>query len=1217
MGLRVLLITDRDERVERIDGALRANDFEAQITVARTFGELHTMLEAAEFDVAICEHAPPALDQAEALDVLRSAAPELALLIVSDEVEAMTALDAVRAGASDWLINHSLTRRLGPAVERAVRERRDRLAHASTARRTEENERHYYELANALPQIVYEADADGYLTFINQRGRALLGLAETDERRMHLSDILTGEDLDRALQRLRRMTAGETPLDGMEFTACLPDGRQLPVMVFAAPIMRDGEVVGERGVVIDVTEVKRAQQQLAGSERRYRSLVDAMGDGLVTIDVEGNLTFVNQALADMVGREMDDLVGQNMRALLDEQNAALVSDRLGKRAAGAPPSSYEITIDLESGERVTLLITATALRDERGEAVGSLGVVKNITEQKRTREQLLRIKAGLDNAGDAIGIVDARNISAYANPAFEALFGCTGEEFVEAGGPIAFAADPEDYERAQQALSDVGWFAGELAMRGRHGRVFPAFARVNRVRDEQGETAGYVGVLSDISEQREREERLRLTNARLQLMNQLSQRLNAGDSPAEIVAAGVDGLRRIVEVDEAFVFMRDAEDDDGGLLTLTHASTSVEYRTARNEALLARMQGMKAVIDADSPLAPVYEPPGDLELRGTEAAADAVARLRLVEQPALPASLADGVRANGTGYIFSTPLVRGDTAIGSLSLSRRGDVPLTEDEKDVVRTFAEQLAIILDKARTEQELVRLNQFLQGIIDSVAIWFAVVDEARNLVIWNRAAEEISGYSREDLADVDDLVRRLYPEGALRDEVYDHVRRTQEGDTGAEVFETVIRRKDGTSRTVLWHVRRIAAPGADSSGGLIVVGNDVTERRELQEQLRRSQRMEAVGTFAGGIAHDFNNVLTAILGHTDLLAGDDADARARWHAMQIADAAARASGLTRQLLAFSRRQPVRPRIVDLNRVVRGMAEILRRLIRADIQVRYELAPDLGYTRADPVQIEQVIMNLVVNARDAMPEGGVLTISTTNAELSDGDMTELFDAAPGAYVRLSVADTGVGMDAATESHVFEPFFSTKTDTGGTGLGLATVYGIVRQSNGAITVYSEPGQGSVFRIYLPRTDRPEGLPHSEPAANREALRGSETLLIVEDTESLRTLIHTVLDGLGYKVLSAASGAAALALAAAHDGAIHLLVTDVIMPEMSGTDLAERLVENNPHLRVLYVSGYPTEAAIDAERRDERFTFLQKPFSATELGRKVREILDGDAPAH
>ncbi len=1094
-SLQVLLITNRDDRVEQIDEALRANDFDAQITVAHTLDELPAMLEATAFDVAICEHAPPALDHADALNLLRSTASELALLIVSDEIEAMTALDAVRAGASDWLIRHNLTRRLGPAVERAVRERRDRLAHARTARRFEESERHYYELANALPQIVYEADTDGYLTFVNQRGCALLGIAGADSARVHLRDILTGEDLDRALERSRRMAAGETPLDGMAFTVCLPDGRRLPVMAFAAPIVREGEVVGERGVVIDLTEVKRAQEQLAESERRHRLLVDAMGDGLITIDLQGNVTFVNQVVADMVDLDIEDLVGRNIRELLDEENAAIVSDRLGKRARGADPASYEITVGLESGKRLALLISATVLRNERGEVTGSLGVIKNVTER------------------------------------------------------------------------------------------------------------------------REREERLRLTNARLQLMNQVSQRLNAGEGLDGIIAVGVDGLRAILDLDEAFIMLRDGAADAQDSVALLHASTDRNHIPPINEELLTRIRGMRIRLDGDSPLAQVYERPGDLELRGVDACAEAVSRLVVPGHPSLPANLAKGVRANGTGYILSTPLVHGGRAIGNLSLSRRGDRPLSDDEKAVVHTFAEQLAMAIDKSRIEQELLRLNQFLQGIIDSAAVWFAVVDETGNVVIWNRAAEEISGYSREDIDDVDDLMRRLYPEAALRDEVYDHVRRTHEGVTSAEVFETVIRRKDGTSRTILWHLRRISAPGPAGTGGLIVVGNDVTERRELQEQLRRSQRMEAVGTLAGGIAHDFNNVLTAILGHADLLAGDDSDPRVRWHAMQIADAAARASGLTRQLLAFSRRQPVRPRIIDLNRVVRGMAEILRRLIRADIEVRYELAPNLGYTRADPVQIEQVIMNLVVNARDAMPEGGVLTIATTNAELADGDMTELFDAVPGDYVRLSVADTGVGMDAEIEARVFEPFFSTKTDSGGTGLGLATVYGIVRQSNGAITVCSEPGQGSVFRVYLPRTDQPRELPHAEPTADREALCGSETLLVVEDTDSLRTLLHTVLDGLGYTVLSAAGGAQALELAAAHDGEIDLLVTDVIMPEMSGTDLAERLVQDNPQLRVLYVSGYPTEAAIDAERKDARFTFLQKPFSATELGRELREILDADAP--
>jgi len=556
--------------------------------------------------------------------------------------------------------------------------------------------------------------------------------------------------------------------------------------------------------------------------------------------------------------------------------------------------------------------------------------------------------------------------------------------------------------------------------------------------------------------------------------------------------------------------------------------------------------------------------------------------------------------------------VRGGTEIGHLTISREQDEPLSELEKDLLRTFAEHMAVILDKARGEQEIARLNHFLQAIIDNAAVWFSVTDEAEDLIVWNRAAAEISGYPREEIESSEHLMRLLYPDEDDRREAYEHVWAPFRGERPEE-FETSVTCADGSRRRMAWHLQAFMT--ADRGQGLVVVGRDVTESRELQEQLQRVQRMDAVGTLAGGIAHDFNNVLMAIIGHADLLAADaDEGNRVRWHAAQISRNSERASRLTRQLLAFSRKQVSRPQVVDLNRLIREMEEMFRRVMPNSIELQLDLSSDLGYTEIDPSQVEQIVMNLALNARDAMPEGGQLRVTTSNSSLAQDRLSELFDAAPGNYVTIQVADTGIGMDEETEAHIFEPFFTTKQASGGTGLGLSTVYGLVRQNKGAVTVYSEPGEGTLFRVYLPRADSVEAADPEDDDASREALQGDETLLVVEDAGNLRELIATILASFGYTVHTAALGSEALEFERAHRGEIDLVITDVVMPEMSGTELADRLIEVAPELRVLFISGYPNDRAISAGRHDRRFSFLQKPFSALELGRTVRDMLDDDS---
>jgi signal transduction histidine kinase len=382
-------------------------------------------------------------------------------------------------------------------------------------------------------------------------------------------------------------------------------------------------------------------------------------------------------------------------------------------------------------------------------------------------------------------------------------------------------------------------------------------------------------------------------------------------------------------------------------------------------------------------------------------------------------------------------------------------------------------------------------------------------------------------------------------------------------------------------------------------------EIAERRSLQEQLIQSQKMEAVGRLAGGIAHDFNNLLTVILGFSDLVLTDvGRSAPVASQVEQIKAAAERATALTHQLLAFSRKQVLQPRALNLNNIVSDMEKMLKRLLGEDIELRTALSPDLAPVMADPTQMEQVIMNLAVNARDAMPEGGKLTIETANAELSEEYCREHVGVQPGPYLMLAMTDTGHGMDAETKERIFEPFFTTKERDKGTGLGLSTVFGIVKQSGGSIWVYSEPGRGTTFKIFLPRAAE---AAVEEPESEASDERGSETILVVEDDEKVRALVRTVLSSRGYTVFEAGNASEALMFRSRYTGPVHLLLTDVVLPQVSGRELSDKLKALDPGLKVLFMSGY-TEIGIDIEAPNT--AFIQKPFTPQTLGRKVRDVL-------
>ena len=436
--------------------------------------------------------------------------------------------------------------------------------------------------------------------------------------------------------------------------------------------------------------------------------------------------------------------------------------------------------------------------------------------------------------------------------------------------------------------------------------------------------------------------------------------------------------------------------------------------------------------------------------------------------------------------------------------------------------------------------------------------------------------------------------------------------------APPWEKELFRRDGTRTPVLIGAAMV------EPGSCIAFIADLTERKRaedarssLEKQLRQAQKMEAIGVLAGGVAHDFNNMLSVILSYADLALGAMRPGDPlRTDLTEIRSAGHRAASLTRQLLAFSRQQVLQPRVIDLNEVLSGMVRMLRRLMGEDVELTLLPGADLRLIEVDPAQIEQVVMNLAVNARDAMPRGGKLTIETANVELDETFTATHIACVPGPHVAFVVSDTGSGMDPVTRARIFEPFFTTKELGKGTGLGLATVLGVVRQSGGTIWVYSEPGHGTAFKVYFPVADDPGAGEGTREAAARstdaEALRGSETILLVEDDESLRSLARTILRRRGYHVLEAQSGADAILLCEQHEGRIDLLLTDVVMPRISGRQLAERLQPVRPEMLVLYMSGYTDDAVVRHGVLHSEVAFIQKPITPDALARKVRAVLDG-----
>ncbi len=791
-------------------------------------------------------------------------------------------------------------------------------------------------------------------------------------------------------------------------------------------------------------------------------------------------------------------------------------------------------------------------------------------------QELHRQALIVEHLYDGIIVTDSDGVITDWNPAAERMFGYSRDEVLGRSAEILNRpGEGGAITRAIRAgLKSQGRWSGELVVMAKDGSSRDVEAVVVAMTDGNGRTIGRVSVNRDVTGQR-RAERIR-SAAFL-----ISEAANATENLEDLFRAIHDVVGELMPAKNLYIALYDPATD----------IISFPYWVDEHDAAMAPKRPGKGlteyVLRTGQPLLVTPERP-EVERDGL---------VELVGTPSLD--------------WLGVPLKVGDRTIGVLAVqSYTPGVRYGDNEKHILQFVSTQVAMAIDRKRAEGEQRRQREFLRQVIDLNPNLIFVKDWDGRFTLVNRALADLYGARPEVLigkGDGDFNPHREQVERFLRDD-------REAMTSGRPRFILEEPNTDARTGEARWfQVIKVTLRTADGAPQVLGVATEITHRKELESQLRQAQKMEAVGQLAGGIAHDFNNVLTAILGYALLLLKDPGlPVPQRQDVQEIQKAAQRAASLTQQLLAFSRKQVLQPTVLDLNEVVSEMQALLRRLIGEHIVLETRLDPDGMFVRADRGQLQQVIINLCVNARDAMPAGGTVTIATIAKDLDAGFVASHPGSQRGAHVSLKVSDTGVGMDAELRARVFEPFFTTKPVGKGSGLGLATVYGIVKQSGGYIAVTSVPTRGSTFTVYLPQVPAPSATPTAAPVAPAQPTGGTETVLLVEDEPGVRNLARRALQRFGYTVLEAGDGDAALGVARGMADPIALLLTDIVMPGMSGRDLALQLARERPAMRVLYTSGYPDTAGLTEEVEEAAVAYLSKPYTPEELARKVREVLDG-----
>ena len=1023
----------------------------------------------------------------------------------------------------------------------------------------------------AIDDVILVLDAEGRYVKIAPTNPSLLYRPAAELLGRTLREVFDPAQAEQFMEYIRTALATRTTV---HFEYSLPiAGREVWFSGAISPMSRDQVVLVGR----DITDRKRAAERLHASEQRFRALVEHSSDVITLLAPDGTVIYASPSTQPVLGYGATENVGRSAFELVHPDDRADALELFGElmQRPGHLVKTELRALHQDGSWRRLEAVGVNRLDDPAIRAI--VVTYRDITERQRTerdlRETLSLLNATFESTTDGILVVDLAGHIISFNRIFTELWRIPDSilEAKDSAQTLAFVleqvVDPagflnkirELYARPDASSFDVLTF--------KDGRIYERFSQPQRI---AGKSVGRVWTFRDVTDAK-RAEQIQLATYRI------SEAAHAARTLQELFGAIHRIVGELMPARNFYIALYDAANDH-----LTFPYHVDEY----DSDFPSKKPGKgltEYVLRTGQPLLVTPEVHAELERRG---------EVELIG----PASI-DWV---------GVPLKIGDRTIGVLvAQTYTPGVRYRDTEKHVLQFVSTQIAMAIERKRTEEQLHESERKYRLLFETNPEPMFVYDfETLRILAVNGAAVARYGHTESEFLQL--TLRDICPpeeQGRLDEEL---ARRPDDGAVRAGV-------RHWTKQGQRFDVDLVARPLEFANRhARLVLARDVSAQRQLEEQLRQSQKMEAVGQLAGGIAHDFNNLLTAILGSTQLLLHNTpvGDAR-REDAEEIRHAGLRAAELTRQLLAFSRRQVLAPKVLDVNAVVANMDRMLRRLLGEDIELATSLDPDAGAVNADPGQLEQVLLNLAVNARDAMPGGGRLSIGTTRVTLHEEHVERRHRMPAGDYVCLAVADTGVGMDETTQAHLFEPFFTTKEVGKGTGLGLATVYGIVKQSGGYIWVYSEAGHGTTVKIYLPRVP---GVAESPvPAPEPQQVRGGdETVLLVEDAAPVRTLARRSLEARGYRVLEAADGPSALQLSARHLDGIDILVTDVVMPGMSGRELAERLAPERPSMKVLYTSGYTDDAMVRQGVLSAGVAFLQKPFVPDTLARKVREVLAG-----
>jgi PAS domain S-box-containing protein len=1014
-----------------------------------------------------------------------------------------------------------------------------------------------------------------------------------------LNSLMHPDDLQGIQRAASDYLEGKSEHYSVEYRIRNKDGSWVWVLDRGRLVSRDssGKPLRTMGVHLNITDHRQAMEQIRQLAGEQRAILNTISMGICYLR-NRKIQWVNPAFEKMFGYEVDELKGQDTSIFYSsEEDYRLVATEGYARLAKGAIYSTEALMKRKDSILIWCSLAGQAIAKDSEE--GSIWILDNITDRRQTQEALVysehRFRSLVETTSDLVWEVDGDGFYTYVSPKVKDLLGYDPQsvlgkrplDFMPGDEAVRIAAIWGAITESRQSFSGL-----QNINLHKDGHSIVLESSGVPIWDAQGNFSGYRGIDRDITERKQAEENLRRLNRELRAISDCNQTLIRAEDEQSLLG---DICRIICEkAGYRLVWVGYAENNkeksvrpvawagfENGYLAQANVSWADTER-GRGPVGMAIREG-HSVYCQDFMRDPMFVPWREAALQ----------------------------RGYRSGIFF--PLRDEETKIfGTLNIYSSEPHAFNADEIRLLDELAGDLAFGLsvlhariERRRAEEALEESRAYLDQILNSLGDPLFVKNRDHEFVHVNDAFCAFDGRTRGELIGSNCFVTLPEETARVLRKRDDDAFSTGKEDTSEDAFY------DHSGALHAFITKKSLLTDRSGNRQMVAVLRDITDYKRLQAQFQQSQKMEAIGILAGGVAHDFNNLLNVINGYCELLLEDFASNDSRRRDLeQISLAGKRATALTSQLLAFSRKQILQPEYLDLNSVVAGMDLMLRRLIRENIELVTIPQEGLGLINADPGQIQQVIMNLAINARDALPQGGKLSIETANVYLDQEYARAHPSVNPGAHVMLAISDNGMGMDDQTKAHLFEPFFTTKGKGKGTGLGLSTVYGIVKQSNGSIWVYSELTKGTTFKVYFPRVED-QAVPLQEKSEAEPSARGTETLLITEDDASLRALSARVLAERGYSVLQASNGKEALEISANYAGEIHLVITDVIMPGMGGKELASQIAAARPGIKVLFVSGYTDNAIVHHGVLDPGVSFLQKPFTIENLTRKVRAVLD------